>query len=350
MNRKLIKTAIIPLFTIITIFFTSCINKNDITNNNYVEEIKQMSHILENSELSSEATYAIVNKIASTLLKNNKHPQLITYLTDWVNKHPGDRFNAYWLLMVAHSYMETNSEPMAEFYFERIVKNYKDLEIHGQSIHFLCFENLIKINKNPTSRIKYFNQLINRFPSRISITEMYVRLAREYETIGDWTKALRTYKMFLDQPDAATIQISDIPDAYNYAKNLIDFNKSPKNWTFKTLAELEKAIKDAIYRYQPKKLDTYRSKVNFFAVSWKQDENATSGQVDFSMANYMHGNRITCDKSLVPGPTPNEAYLRTTGWKTMPVWYFYFREVNFPADPEIHGTWEWAGIYIGDML
>lgn len=349
MKRNLKKLANITLLILITTFFTSCINKKE-TSSNYQQEITEMKQILENSALSAEAKYGIINKIATTLLQHEQHTQLIVYLTDWIHKNPSDQFNTYWLLMVAHSYMKTNSEPMAEFYFERIIKNYKDLEIQGQSIHFLCLENLIKINKNPTSRIKYFNQLINRFPSRVSITEMYVRLAREYETIGEWKKALRTYKMFLDQPDSASIQISDIPDAYNYAKNLIDFNDSPKNWTFKTLPALEKAIKDAIFRYQPKKLDTYRSKVNFFAVSWKQDENATSGQVDFSMANYMHGNRISYDKELVPGPTSNEAYLRTTGWTTMPVWYFYFREVNFPADPEIHGTWEWAGIYIGDML
>lgn len=331
------------------LLFLSCSNKNKQILN-YQENINQMTLILKQKELSDDARYAIINKITTTLLNNNQHEDLIVYLTDWIESNPGDKFNSYWLLMIAHSYMQTNADPMAEFYFERIIKNYHDLQIKGQSIHFLCLENLIKISKNPNSRIKYFNQLINRFPSNVSITEMYIRLAREYETIGEWTKALRTYKMFLEQPDSATIQIADIPDAYNYAKNLIDFNNSPKNWTFKSLGALEKAVRDAIFRYQPVRLDTYRSKVNFFAVSWKQDENASSGHVDFSMANYMHGNRINCDKELIPGPTTNEAYLRTTGWSTMPVWYFYFREVNFPADPDIHGTWEWAGIYIGDML
>lgn len=336
------------LMLIISTFLTSC--KPAQKKDTYQENINKMSILLQNENLSPEGRYAIIKKIATTLLANNRHSELVVYLTDWVDRNPNDKFNAYWLLMVAHSYMQCNADPMAEFYFERIIKNYQDLIIEGQSVHFLCLENLIKISQNPDSRIKYFNQLISHFPSNVSITEMYIRLAREYETIGEWTKALKTYNMFLEQPDAATIQIADIPDAYNYARTLIDFNKSPKNWTFPSLAALESAIREAIYRYQPKKLDRYRSKVNFFAVSWKQDENASTGQVDFSMANYMHGNRITCDKQLTPGPTTNEAYLRTRGWTTMPVWYFYFREVNFPADPDIHGTWEWAGIYIGDML
>lgn len=349
------KIAIFSTILFISLIFfsiTSCSKSKDKKSaqyNNYQENIMALEELLNFENLSEDARYGIIKKIATTLLANGQNTQLIIYLTDWVEKHPEDKFNAYWLLMVAHSYMQTNEEPMAEFYFERIIKNYQDLEVEEKSIHFLCLENLIKISHNSDSRIKYFNQLINRFPSSVSITEMYMRLAKEYENVGEWTNALRTYNMFLEQPDAAVIQIPDIPDAYNYAKTLIDFNKSPKDWTFRSLAALEQEIRDAIYRYQPNRLDSIRSKVNFFAVSWRQDENSTSGNVTFSMANYMHGNRITCDKELIPGPTPTEAYLRTTGWTTMP-WYFYLREVNFPSDPDIHGRWEWAGIYIGNML
>lgn len=349
MKTKFTLRALFSIFLILCpVLQTSC-SKKSYTKVSYPESINEMKSLLKNKDLSAEGKYAVINKITTTLLAKEKHTELIVYLTEWVESNPDDIYNAYWLLMVAHSYHLTNSDPMAEFYFERIIKNYPDLIVKGQSVHFMCLENLIKISQNPDSRIKYFTQLIDRFPSSISITEMYMRLAREYEKIGDWNKALNTYIRFLDQPDSATIQIADIPDAYNYAKTLKDFNESPKDWTFKTLPALEKAVREAIYRYKPLLLDSYRSKVNFFAVSWKQDENASIGQVDFSMANYMHGNRISCDKELTPGPTTTEAYLRTSGWTTMPVWYFYFREVNFPADPDIHGTWEWAGIYIGEM-
>jgi len=69
------------------------------------------------------------------------------------------------------------------------------------------------------------------------------------------------------------------------------------------------------------------------------------------MRNYMHGNRITITDELIPGPTINEAYLKSKGWTlAVPTWYFYFRKVNYPANPDIHGTWEWAGIYIGEMM
>ena len=65
----------------------------------------------------------------------------------------------------------------------------------------------------------------------------------------------------------------------------------------------------------------------------------------------MTGNRIRYSSELDGASNPNEAYLRTWGWSTyVSVWYLYFRKVDFPIDPEIHGRWEWAGIYFGEML
>ena len=312
---------------------------------------KELENLLNSRSLSNESRYAIINKISSKWLSDERYDDLILYLTDYVERNPDDKYNAYWLLMTAYTYIQMRQERVAEYYLERIIRNYPDLKVKEQSIHYLCLERLIQISTNHENRIKYFNTLINRFPSNVSITEMYVRLAREYEQIGEWTRALKTYNMFLEQPDASSIQITDMHDIYNYARNLIDFNNSPKNWTFKSLDELAGSVKTAISRYQPRKLDEYRSKVNFFAVSWRQDDSVPTGSVDFSMRNFMHGNRIVVTDELIPGLSINEAYLKTKGWTlAVPTWYFYFRKVNFPADPDIHGNWEWAGIYIGEMM
>lgn len=335
-----------------SIFLISCGNDNSAKIKQDKQTQKELEALLQSPSDSSEnRRYAIINKISAKWLADQKYNDLILYLTDHVERNPDDKYNAYWLLMTAYAYIQMRQDRVAEYYFERIIKNYPDLRVKDQSVHFLCLERLIQISTNHENRIQYFNTLINRFPSNVSITEMYVRLAREYEQIGEWTKALKTYTLFLEQPDASSIQITDMHDIYNYARNMIDFNNSPKNWTFKTLDELATAVKTAIYRYQPRKLDEYRSKVNFFTVSWRQDDSIPTGSVDFSMRNYMHGNRITVTEELIPGPTINEAYLKSKGWTlAVPTWYFYFRKVNYPANPEIHGTWEWAGIYIGEMM
>ena len=300
---------------------------------------------------SKETRYGIINSIATNMLSAADYTSLILFLTGWVEAHPADEYNAYWLLMAAHAYLETGAEPVAEYYFERILHNYDDLIVQGRSVHFLCLQHLIQISTNSANRISYFNQLITRFPNEVSTTELYMRLAAEYEKEGEWDNALKSLTQFLSQEDASTIQIAGIPNAYLSARQIIDFNNSSKDWTFETLDALVSAVTGAISAYNWRALDRYKSKVNFFAMSWKQDETAANAQENFSMRSFMQGNRIRYNETLDDSSSPTEAYLRTWGWSNyINVWYLYFRKVNFPADPDIHGRWEWAGIYYGEKL
>lgn len=318
---------------------------------NEVNPQKDLFTLLEDPLLSSESKFSIINQIASFYETQNSSTELILFLTDYVEKNPRDVYNAYWLLLTAHIYMEYGAEKVAEYYFDRILQNYDDLLVKDKSIHVVCLENLLKISDSAENRATYFNHLINRFPNNVDITELYMRLAMEYENLGDWEQAIKTYSLFLEQPDATTIQIPGIPNAYSKARKLIDFNNSPKDWTFESLEALETAVKNAISRNNYTALDSYRSKVNFFAMSWKQEETDDNSQKSFSMRDYGLGNRIRFSAELDESSNPNEAYLRTTGWsRYISLWYLYFRKVNFPLNPEIHGRWEWAGIFFGEKL
>ena len=317
----------------------------------FSETQQQLYGILEQQDLPPESKYTIINRIANNLLAAEEYNQLVIFLTSYVEENPGDTYNAYWLLMTAYVYMQLEAKPMAEYYFDRIINTCQDLEVQGQSLHFLCLQNLIQICQDSTHRISYFSEIIERFPQLVNTTELYYRLAVEYENEGEWDLALKSYSDFLAQEDASTIQITGEPNAYTNAQRLVDFNDSPKDWTFESLDALEKAVKQAITNYNYRSLDKYKSKVNFFAMSWRQDMYDTNSQEDFSMQGFMRGNRIRYNAELDEASNPNEAYLRTWGWNNyVSVWYLYFRKVNFPIDPEIHGRWEWAGIYYGEML
>ena len=312
---------------------------------------EQHLKLLEQEDISDGTRYGILNSFASNLLAVKDYASAVVFLTEWVEKHPDDTFNAYWLLMTAYSFLEMDSEPLAQYYFERILRNYNDLVVKGKSVHFICLKHLIQISTDPANRISYFNQLITRFPNEVSTTELYYRMALEYEQQGDWTQALKSFQTFLEQDDAPTIQIAGIPNAYQNAKQLIDFNNSSKDWTFETLNGLVRSVKSALNSGDAERLENLKSKVNFFAMSWRQDENAENAQSEFSLASYMFEKSIHFAPKLDESSTPTEAYLRTWGWSSyMNVWYFYFRKVNFPADPDIHGRWEWAGIYYGDKM
>lgn len=342
----------IEAFLLCLLLFAFCACKHvSAEKKQYQTTQNQLLALLEDDTLSEQTRYAVINRIANNLYGIKDYNRTILFLTDWVETHPADPYNTYWLLLVAQTYLESEAEPVAEYYFERILRNYDDLLVQGKSVHFLCLQHLIQISTTPANRIFYFNQLINRFPTNVSITEMYIRLAKEYEKEGEWEQALKSYALFLEQPDASTIQITGMPNAYDSARQMVNFANSQKDWTFESLASLESAVKNAISRYDWRSLDRYRSKVNFFAMSWKSSEEAENALESFSMHDFMRGNRIRYSAELDESSTPNEAYLRTTGWSLyINVWYLYFRKINFPVDPEIHGRWEWAGIYFGEKL
>lgn len=317
----------------------------------FKETQEKLLTLLEEEDLLPGTRFGIMKNFSGNLMAVHDYPSLIVFLTDWVENNPDDEYNSYWLLQTAFAYLKCNSEPMAQYYFERILRNYNDLSVQGNSIHELCLKHLLQISTTPANRISYFNQLITRFPNSVSTTELYIRMAQEYEQENEWAQALRCYQLFLEQEDATTIQIPGIPNAYKNAKRLIDFNNSSKNWTYETLDGLVRAVKSALNAGDGGWLEGIRSKVNFFAMSWRTDENSDAAQHQISIPSYMYEMTIKYSPTLDEMSTPSEAYLKTWGWSTRPnIWYLYFRKVNFPADQNIHGRWEWAGIYFGEKI
>lgn len=334
------------------VVLTSCKNQQP---SNKSQELsakqEQLKSLLNTQTLTDKQRYAIINQMANNYLAQEDYQGVILFLTSWVEENPGDMYNSYWLLMTAYAYLSTGAEPVAEYYFDRILQQCQDLLVKGNSIHFMCLQNLIQISKTPAHRIKYFNELIKRFPQNVNTTELYLRLAMEYEKDNQWDQAMKTYALFLEQPDATTIQIPGEPDAYKNARHIIDFNNSSKDWTFESLPELEQTVRKAIKNYDWRTLDKCKAKVNFFMIPWNQDEMDVNAQEDMSMRAWMRGNRIRTSDTLDEDSNPNEAYLRTWGWNNyVSIWYLYFRKVDFPVDPDIHGNWEWAGIYMGNKL
>lgn len=329
---------------LLPLLFFSCRQK---TESDYTKELTSLLQ----TELSDGSRFSVLNQLSQTMLNENRTDDVILLLTDWINSHPDDQYNAWWLLLTAQAYLQADAEPMAELYFERIINNYEDLTVRDKSVHMVCLQNLIKISDEPENTAEYLSRLVSQFPDSVNITELYARLAVEYEKLGEWNQVLKSWSDFLAQSDAPTIQVAGIPNAYTTARNLIDFNNSSKNWTFESLDALETAVKRAISAYDYNTLEKYRSKVNFFSMSWRQDATQDNSLANFTMRDFMQGQRIRYSDTLDESSTPDEAFLRTWGWSSyVNVWYLYFRKVNFPLDPEINGRWEWAGIYYGEKL
>jgi hypothetical protein len=295
-----------------------------------------------------EREFAVIREIANRYIRLKAYGKLVNLLTARTNQHPQNPYNAYYLLMVAYGYIQQEAYPVAALYFDVIIKNYPDVTVEGQSIHLACLKELITLADKPEQKVKYYEELIARFSDSLDLGITYFMLGQAYEQIGDWNRAIQSYSQYL--PYRGTL-IPGFPNADQYAKQLTDFNLSPKDWTFENLNSLVTAVKGALSDGSSARLRQYQAKVNFFARSWAQEDTDDSGMAEFNLADFMRGNQIQYAQVLDTSSNAAEAYLRTSGWdQFISTWYFYFRKIYFPLDPDIHGRWEWAGVYYGEKF
>jgi hypothetical protein len=335
-------------------------------------DLEELFTILDDEGSDEIERFAAVRQISSILLAQRQYGRLAVLLTGIAAESEGETslsgeglgaqegvaggkgleagtpFVAWYLFTAAYAYELQGAAPMAALYYDRIVKNWPDLIVEGRSIHYECLSRLIETVDSPERRIEYYKDIIARFPERADMGRVLFLLAKEYERVGDWDLAIKTYSRYLPYFGVA---IPGHPEAFQYARNIVDFYNSTKDWAYDDLQVLVTNIKTALSAGDPNRLRRYKAKVNFFAISWHQDETEVNSPVLFDFAEFMSGGRIYSAESLDPSSGSREAFLKTWGWsERITTWYLYFRKIYFPADPEIHGRWEWAGIYFGERM
>lgn len=291
---------------------------------------------------------ALQKEIAKELKSSGQKKRLVVFLSSIVNEK--SKYKNFFLLMLANEYMERNMPELAALYFERIVDSDVDLIVEEKSIKLISLNSLIKISSKNEQLIKYYSILTEEFAEEIDLAYTLFMLARAYEKLGEWNVAIQTYQKFLNLKEFDVV-VSGISDTFDYAKRIVDYSSSSKNWTVESLSSLVGIIKRSVRERDYELLERYRSKVNFFAMTWKEEASEQHRKPDYSVYHLMYAGNIQIANTVDSSSTPYEAFLRTTGWAHYAkTWYFYLKKINFPADPSIHGRWEWAGIYYGEKL
>ena len=148
LKRKFSTVIYIFLF-IALILFSACKNSKNSENTKKSEAIQshqqELQSLLDSQNFNGKQKYSLIKQIADTLRDEKDYQGLILFLTDWVDKNPDDMYNSYWLLMTADAYLAQGAEPVAEYYFDRILQQCQDLLVKGNSVHFICLQNLIQI-------------------------------------------------------------------------------------------------------------------------------------------------------------------------------------------------------------
>lgn len=309
-------------------------------------DLRQQLLKVEEPVNNHEARYIINQQILNTLYAFEETEKINLYLTTYVQKHPDDPYNTYYLLRVADNYREAEAFPFAVRYYDRILKNHGDLLLAGRPAHYICLQNLIDLVDDSERLVVYYKDLLERFGDKIDRGTTNYYLAKTYERLGQWDLAMQKYKEFLNFPETV---IPDNPEAHRDVQAMVRLYDLPKkNWTMENLDELVRRIKGAIWSQNSRLLSTLRSKTEFFARAWEEEDSEQELALLEDLAIFLQrGIRSATD--LDRDSNEKEAYLRTTGWGfRIRTWFLYFQKINFPADPDIHGQWEWAGIYLGE--
>jgi len=343
------------LFTFLALIFVSCTQENSF----YIQgdrvqkkELRTLFSLLNEygptgARPDNLARFATARKIAALLIADEKKALAASFLLDLGD--PEDEYAPWYLFSAAAAYESAGDLPLAIPLYERLIKTQPDLLVEGNSLHYQALLRLVRSDAGPERKIEYYRDLIVRFPDAEDIGASHFLLAKEYEKTGQWKEAMNSYAAYL--PYFGT-QVPGYPDALSYARQLLEFNASSKDWTYESLEELLEEIRKALTLGSARQLRRFASKAGFFAISWFQDSDMdANSKVAFDLGQFMQGRRIYASQTVHPISGPYEAYLRTWGWTgRLDVWYLYFRKINFPADPAVHGRWEWAGIYFGERM
>lgn len=355
----------LPLFIIGLLLTLTACDRNDYSHyiskdNPNKSELEQLLPLLDKNHKYTENRFTVMSEIISKMINNESVGRLNLLITSYINKNPDDPYNSYYLLNLASEYIENKQNNFAIPYLEKALMSFNDLEIRGESTHFKALEILVEITQNEEDRIFYYNKLINEHKDRLNqrdiytggLGQIYYYLGNSLEKVERWDEAIDAYKNYLDIP------YSDIlkePNARDETLQKVGFYLSNKTWVVKDLSTLVQRVKYAIATRNPTLLDTYRS-YDFFIINWKSKYSDLKSS--YPMESYVLTNmNIKTANDLDPMSTESEAYLAVSGnpwsssiWYVYPTWYFFFRKVDFPKDPEINGGWEWVGIYLGDKL
>lgn len=306
-------------------------------------------------EQNPETAYILILQVVRLLKEVGRSDTMCLFLTDRVYRYPDDPYSGYYLYLVATHYMGQNASSFASHYFERVLKNHADLVVRGVSTHYLALLKLAELEQEPSRRANYYRELLARFgtnqayantPMSVSLPATYYNLAVTYEELGEWEEAIEIYRIYLRLPEerdtARYREVSEKVAFYDHPK---------KDWAYRDLYELKQALQSAIWARSPSRINRYRAQVNFFARSWEQREDLSQEDIDsfFNDISVFMVRRPSVMREFDVDSNNQEAYLATFGWSyRIPTWYFYFRRISYPGDPEIHGKWEWSGIYFGE--
>ncbi|WKC76119.1 hypothetical protein [Borreliella valaisiana] len=332
-------------FVLILFLLTSCKQKQS--------EIQNLTHLLKSSNKNGLDKFLIIDRVVNIYIANKNYENALEIVNSGIIDDESREYYSLYLYLMGNIYDSMGEDFIAFSIYRHVVDSFDDYVYENCSVKTRVAKKIVNLNIDPIDKINYYKFILNIGIDDLSNEEKgnyFYNLALSLEDIQDYDESYFYYKKFLSIP-RSHLKI-DSRDYFNVVTKINYFN-NPEFVVYRNLGDLIQDVKNFVLSGNTSKLLNIRDKNNFFIQSWDQKGGKSNSINTNSFLTTMirlggrRKNGIQFAKHLEADSSDDISYLESSGWDHIREWYFVFKRIVYPKDPEINNGWTWIGVYLG---
>ncbi len=316
-------------------------------------EIQSLMSLLEASNKKGLDRFLIIDRIVDIHMHNKDYEDALRFVNQGVANDESNEYYPLYFYLMGNIYSSIKEDSVAFTYYRYVVDNFDDYIYENSSIKLDIAKRVIGLNIDAGYKVNYYKLLLNYDSENLTNEDRgnyYYNLALSLESIQSYDEAYFYYKKLLTIP-RANLKI-DSRD-YSGVITKVNYYDNPDFVIYRNLNDLIYYVKRYIFSGNTTSLLSIRDKHNFFIQSWDQrggrsnSINTNSFLTTMIKLSSRRKNGIQFATTFEEDSSDDISYLGSTGWEHIREWYFVFKKISYPKDPEINNGWAWIGVYLG---
>ncbi|AYE36739.1 hypothetical protein DB313_02035 [Borrelia turcica IST7] len=316
-------------------------------------EIQNLIYLLEESSKNGLDRFLIVDRIVNIYIRNKNYEKALMIVNQGIANDESREYYPLYLYLMGNIYAAMKEDLVAFTYYRYVVNNFDDYVYENSSVKVEIAKKVVSLNIEAGNKIQYYKLLLSSNADSIKEEDRgsyYYHLALDLESIQEYDEAYFYYKKLLSVPRSSLKM--DLRD-YSNVSTKVNYYDNPEFVVYRNLSDLIQDVKKYVYSGNTAKLLSIRDKHNFFIQSWDQrggrgnSINTNSFLTTMIKLGSRRKNGIQFANSFEADSSDDISYLESTGWEHIWEWYFVFKKISYPKDPEINNGWAWIGVYLG---
>ncbi|AHH09537.1 Hypothetical protein BPA_0092300 [Borrelia parkeri SLO] len=316
-------------------------------------EIQSLLGLLEESSKKGLDRFLIVDRIVDIHMRNKDYQDALRSVNQEIAHDESREYYPLYFYLMGNIYSSIKEDLVAFTYYRYVVDNFDDYIYENSSVKLDIAKRVINLNIEARHKIRYYKLLLDNHAESLTNADRgnyYYNLALSLENIQNYDEAYFYYNKLLSIP-RSDLRIDSID--YSGVITKINYYNNPDFIIYRNLNDLIQDVKRYIFSGNTTKLLSIRDKHNFFIQSWDQrggksnSINTNSFLTTMIKLGSRRRNGIQFASSFEADSSDDISYLGSSGWEHIWEWYFVFKKISYPKDPEINNGWAWIGVYLG---